>query len=119
MKNTQILKLIGIAAAFFSGFAAATPMDPNDDNAYRHFPAEVSAELESKYYLYTDSYKNDLLWYVPKSGFVAYLGTGSNTRPNFNASSYVPRFGMWAALRPGESQIRMGAHSTPWDVLRM
>ncbi|GAB6260505.1 hypothetical protein [Photobacterium sp. R1] len=83
-------------------------MDPNDDNAYRHFPGSVSAELESKYYLYKDSHKKDLMWYVPKSGYVAYRGTGDNTRPNFNASSYIPRFGTWAALRPGEAQIRMG-----------
>ncbi|EGU50540.1 hypothetical protein VINI7043_11696, partial [Vibrio nigripulchritudo ATCC 27043] len=108
MKRTHILKLSAIASALLSCVATATPMDPNDDNAYRHFPASVSAEIESKYYLYKDSHADDLIWYVPKSGYVSYRGRGNNTRPNFNASSYVPRFGTWAALRPGEAQIRMG-----------
>ncbi len=108
MKRTHIIQLSAIASALLSCAVTATPMDPNDDNAYRHFPGSVSAELESKYYLYKDSHKKDLMWYVPKSGYVAYRGTGDNTRPNFNASSYIPRFGTWAALRPGEAQIRMG-----------
>ncbi|WP_145997848.1 hypothetical protein [Vibrio sp. vnigr-6D03] len=108
MKRTHILKLSTMAAALLSCVATAAPMDPNDDNAYRHFPASVSAEIESKYYLYKDSHAKDLILYVPKSGYVSYRGRGNNTRPNFNASSYVPRFGTWAALRPGEAQIRMG-----------
>ncbi|QUJ68853.1 hypothetical protein KDD30_07155 [Photobacterium sp. GJ3] len=108
MKKTQTLQLAAAASALISGAVMAAPMDPNDDNAYRYFPASVSAELESKYYLYTDSHKKDLIWYVPKTGYVAYRGSGQNTRPNFNATRYVPQFGIWAALRAGESQIRMG-----------
>lgn len=96
--------LISLSALLASQASVAIPLDPTENNVAQYF----SVDMQDKYYLYADSIDTNLVWYIPKTGFVSSKGRGDRIAPNFNASESIPSFGIWSVLLPGEPQLRLG-----------
>ena len=115
MFKKTTLALVISPMILVSSIIYADPIDPTENNVAQYF----SADMQDKYYLYADSQDTALVWFIPKMGFIASRGRGDSTVviPHFNASENTPRFGTWATLRPGESQVRLGgAFNTTGDT---
>lgn len=72
--------------------ANAAPVAPEQKPVPVRFSEEVLANFE----LYADSDNNRLIWYVPKNGSVAMLGTASNPVPRFSANYFTEFSGVFA-----------------------
>lgn len=72
--------------------ANASPVAPEQKPVSVQFSEEVLANFE----LYADSDSNTLIWYVPKNGSVAMLGSSSNPVPRFNANFFTEFSGAFA-----------------------
>jgi hypothetical protein len=111
-KKTALALVIG-STLLASGIVSAYPMNPTENNVAQYF----SVDMQDKYYLYADSQDAKLIWFVPKMGFIASKGRGNRIAPNFNGSETTPSFGTWPAIRPGESQVRLGgSFNTTGDI---
>jgi hypothetical protein len=89
-KKAHIVALASVIA--LPMLATASPVAPEQKPVPVRFSAEVLANFE----LYADSDNNKLVWYVPKYGSVAMLGTPSNPVPRFNANYFTEFSGAFA-----------------------
>ncbi|PUA29174.1 MAG: hypothetical protein B0W54_00775 [Cellvibrio sp. 79] len=93
MNFTKKAHMVALASAItLPMLANASPVAPEQKPVPVRFSAEVLANFE----LYADSDNNKLVWYVPKYGSVAMLGTPSNPVPRFNANYFTEFSGAFA-----------------------
>ncbi len=93
MNFTKKAHIVALASAMAVPMLAnASPVAPEQKPVPVRFSAEVLANFE----LYADSDNNKLVWYVPKYGSVAMLGTPSNPVPRFNANYFTEFSGAFA-----------------------
>jgi hypothetical protein len=93
MNFTKKAHIVALASAIaLPMLANASPVAPEQKPVPVRFSAEVLANFE----LYADSDNNKLVWYVPKYGSVAMLGTPSAPVPRFNANYFTEFSGAFA-----------------------
>jgi hypothetical protein len=94
--NNYLRKVAYLSAAvlFYGGIGViqAAPLSGAEKDITGYF----SPDVQRKFNLYADSEDASLVWYVPKDGTVALLGSATNPVPRFSASSVIPTTGIFA-----------------------